>query len=96
MLMIPLLPVISSQPWSHITEAERAIKAFILDDKVRERDAVLNINESVLLNFLLCDLCTERRGEGFTVILNRVMASVAHFYSDRNDYINSYSYSLGQ
>ena len=34
------------------------IKAFILYDKVRERDGVFNINESVLLNFLLCDLCT--------------------------------------
>ncbi len=52
MLMIPLLPVISSQPWSHITEAEKAIKASILHDKVRERDGVFNINESVLLNFL--------------------------------------------
>lgn len=59
MLIIPVLPVISSQPWSHITAAERAIKAFILYDKVRERDSVFNINESVLLNLLPCDLCTE-------------------------------------
>lgn len=45
-----LLPVISPQRWPHITEAEKAIKASILYDKVRKRDGVFNINESVLLN----------------------------------------------
>lgn len=67
--MIPLLPVISSRTWSHITGAERAIKESILYDKVRERDGVFNINESVLLNFVLYDLCRSLHWAGmcFTV-----------------------------
>ena len=49
MLTIPQLPVTPSLPWSHVTEAERAIKASILNDKVREWGGVFNINESVFI-----------------------------------------------
>lgn len=64
--MIPLLPVISSQPWSRISQAERAIKAFVLYVKVRVRDGVFNINESVVLNRLLCDQFTKGLEGGLT------------------------------
>lgn len=43
------------------------IKAFILYDKVGERDGVFNINESVLLNFH-CLISAQRGGRYFTLI----------------------------
>lgn len=64
--MIPLLPVISPRPRSHITEVEPAIKASILYDKVSEREGGFNINESVLLNI------------SHVISAHRVAESVSH------------------